>query len=342
MKILVTGGAGFIGSNFIRYLLNQVQAGRADYHIVNLDKLTYAGNLENLTDLPLPDRYRFVKGSITDGKLVDEILEGGVEALINFAAESHVDRSILDPGVFIQTNFQGVQVLLQGALNHQIRKFIQVSTDEVYGSLSAQDPAFREDTSMAPNSPYAASKAAADLLGRAYFKTFGVPVVVTRCSNNYGPFQFPEKLLPLMVTNAMEDKPLPVYGDGKNVRDWIHVEDHCRALRTVLEKGAAGEVYNIGGNGERTNLEIVETILHVLKKSKNLIQFVADRPGHDRRYAIDFSKIRKDLGWAPSVSLTQGLEETVQWYVANREWWQRVKTGAYQDFYRKNYGERLP
>lgn len=342
MKILVTGGAGFIGSNFIRYLLNQVQAGRADYHIVNLDKLTYAGNLENLTDLPLPDRYRFVKGSITDGKLVDEILEGGVEALINFAAESHVDRSILDPGVFIQTNFQGVQVLLQGALNHNIRKFIQVSTDEVYGSLSAQDPAFREDTSMAPNSPYAASKAAADLLGRAYFKTFGVPVVVTRCSNNYGPFQFPEKLLPLMVTNAMEDKPLPVYGDGKNVRDWIHVEDHCRALRTVLEKGAAGEVYNIGGNGERTNLEIVETILHVLKKSKNLIQFVADRPGHDRRYAIDFSKIRKDLGWAPSVSLTQGLEETVQWYVANREWWQRVKTRAYQDFYRKNYGERLP
>ncbi len=342
MKILVTGGAGFIGSNFIRYLLNQVQAGRADYHIVNLDKLTYAGNLENLTDLPLPDRYRFVKGSITDGKLVDEILEGGVEALINFAAESHVDRSILDPGVFIQTNFQGVQVLLQGALNHKIRKFIQVSTDEVYGSLSAQDPAFREDTSMAPNSPYAASKAAADLLGRAYFKTFGVPVVVTRCSNNYGPFQFPEKLLPLMVTNAMEDKPLPVYGDGKNVRDWIHVEDHCRALRTVLEKGAAGEVYNIGGNGERTNLEIVETILHVLKKSKNLIQFVADRPGHDRRYAIDFSKIRKDLGWAPSVSLTQGLEETVQWYVTNREWWQRVKTGAYQDFYRKNYGERLP
>jgi dTDP-glucose 4,6-dehydratase len=217
-----------------------------------------------------------------------------------------------------------------------------VSTDEVYGSLSGMDPAFREDTLMAPNSPYAASKAAADLLGRAYFKTFGVPVVVTRCSNNYGPFQFPEKLIPLMVTNAMEDKPLPVYGDGKNVRDWIHVEDHCRALRAVLEKGRAGEIYNIGGDGERTNLEIIETILHVLKKSKDLMQFVADRPGHDRRYAIDFSKIRQDLGWSPSVSLTHGLEETVQWYVKNREWWQRVKTGAYQDFYHKNYGERLP
>ncbi len=229
MKILVTGGAGFIGSNFIRYLLNQAQQGRADYHIVNLDKLTYAGNLENLVDLPKPKNYAFVKGDICDGHLIDQLMGEGIDAVVNFAAESHVDRSILDPGVFIQTNFQGVQVLLHGTLKHKIQKFIQVSTDEVYGSLAAKDPAFREDTPMAPNSPYAASKAAADLLARAYFKTFGVPVVVTRCSNNYGPFQFPEKLIPLMVTNAMEDKPLPVYGDGLNVRDWIHVEDHCRA-----------------------------------------------------------------------------------------------------------------
>lgn len=341
MKLLVTGGAGFIGSNFIRCLLDQAQQGRADYHIINLDKLTYAGNLENLISLPKPENYAFVKGDICDGHLVDQLLGEGIDAVVNFAAESHVDRSILDPGVFIQTNFQGVQVLLHGALKHKIQKFIQVSTDEVYGSLGTKDPAFREDTPMAPNSPYAASKAAADLLARAYFKTFGVPVVVTRCSNNYGPFQFPEKLIPLMVTNAMENKPLPIYGDGLNVRDWIHVEDHCRALQVVLEKGKVGEIYNIGGDGEKTNLEIVETILQILGKPRSLMQFVADRPGHDRRYAIDFSKIRKELGWSPSISLAQGLQATVQWYESHRQWWQRVKSGAYQDFYQKNYGERM-
>ncbi|MCX5910163.1 MAG: dTDP-glucose 4,6-dehydratase [Deltaproteobacteria bacterium] len=341
MKILVTGGAGFIGSNFIHFLLHLTATGKGDYSIINLDQLTYAGNLENLADLPLPDRYQFVKGSITDGKLVEEILGNGVEALINFAAESHVDRSIYDPGVFIQTNVVGVQVLLQGALRQGLKKFIQVSTDEVYGSLAPHEPPFREDTSLAPNSPYAASKAAADLLVRSYFKTYGLPAIVTRCSNNYGPYQFPEKLIPLIITNAEENKPLPVYGDGRNVRDWIHVEDHCRALEMVLDKGKPGEIYNIGGDGEKANIEIIETILKVLQKPKSLIQYVVDRPGHDRRYAIDFAKIKKEIGWFPSMPLADGLERTVQWYRANREWWQRIKTGAYQDFYRKNYSERL-
>jgi dTDP-glucose 4,6-dehydratase len=341
VKILVTGGAGFIGSNFIRYLQTLTQRGQGDFSIINLDKLTYAGNLENLTQLPFPEKYQFVKGDVCDGDLIEHIFQDGIDAVINFAAESHVDRSIIDPGVFIRTNVQGVQVLLQTALKFEIRKIVQVSTDEVYGSLSPQDPPFRESTPLAPNSPYAASKAAADLLARAYYQTFGVPVVITRCSNNYGPFQFPEKLIPLMITNALEDRPLPIYGDGLNVRDWIHVEDHCRALRLVLEKGKPGEIYNIGGKGERTNLEIVETILQILKKPKSLIQFVADRPGHDRRYAIDSSKIQAELGWSPTISLEQGLLETVEWYVSHSQWWRRVKTGEYQDFYRKNYSERM-
>jgi dTDP-glucose 4,6-dehydratase len=336
----VTGGAGFIASNFIRYLLQATESGRGDYSIINLDKLTYAGNLENLVGLPLADRYHFVRGDIADGRAMEGIFERGVDALVNFAAESHVDRSIHDPGVFIQTNVVGVQVLLQAALRHGLKRFIQVSTDEVYGSLASHEPAFREDHSLAPNSPYAASKAAADLLVRSYFKTFGLPAMITRCSNNYGPYQFPEKLIPLMITNAQEDKPLPVYGDGLNVRDWIHVEDHCRALQMVLERGTPGEVYNIGGDGERTNIEIVETILNALQKPKELIQYVTDRPGHDRRYAIDYGKIKREIGWSPVVSLPEGLKQTVHWYVAHREWWQRVKTGAYQEFYQKNYGGR--
>jgi dTDP-glucose 4,6-dehydratase len=338
MKILVTGGAGFIGSNFIRFLL---QSGR-NYRIVNLDKLTYAGNLENLADLNQSPNYEFVRGDICDGKLMDRLLGDGVEGVVNFAAESHVDRSLYEPNVFIQTNVVGVQILLHAGMRHKIKKFVQVSTDEVYGSLGAQDPKFREDFPLAPNSPYSASKAAGDLLARSYFKTYGFPVVVTRCSNNYGPYQFPEKLIPLFVTNAIEDRPLPVYGDGLNVRDWIHVEDHCRALELVLEKGKPGEIYNVGGEAERTNLEITKHILQIIEKPESLMHYVIDRPGHDRRYAIDFSKIEREIGWKPLYSLEEGLEQTVRWYMDHEDWWRRIKSGAYREFYEKHYGGRLP
>jgi dTDP-glucose 4,6-dehydratase len=337
MKILITGGAGFIGSNFIRFL---VQSGK-DYRIINLDKLTYAGNLENLADLVGGPGYEFVRGNIGDGKLVDRLLEENVEAVVNFAAESHVDRSLYEPDLFIQTNVVGVQILLHAALRHKIKKFVQVSTDEVYGSLDAEGPRFREDFPLAPSSPYSASKAAGDLLARSYFKTYGFPVVVTRCSNNYGPYQFPEKLIPLFVTNALENRPLPVYGDGLNIRDWIHVEDHCRALELVLEKGRPGEIYNIGGEAERTNLEITRSILRILGKPESLMQYVADRPGHDRRYAIDFSKIEREIGWKPRYNLDEGLRRTVRWYTEQENWWRRIKSGAYRDFYEKHYGGRL-
>jgi dTDP-glucose 4,6-dehydratase len=338
MKILVTGGAGFIGSNFIRFLL---QLGK-DYQIINLDKLTYAGNLENLADLVSAKNYEFVRGDICDGKLVDDLMGKGVGAVVNFAAESHVDRSLYEPDVFVQTNVVGLQVLLHAALRHKVSRFVQISTDEVYGSLGLRDPKFREDFKLAPNSPYSASKAAGDLLARSYFKTYGFPVVVTRCSNNYGPYQFPEKLIPLFVTNAWEHKPLPVYGDGLNVRDWIHVEDHCRAIEMVMEKGRVGEVYNIGGEGEKTNLEITKTILHVLGKPDSLIQYVTDRPGHDLRYAIDFSKIEREVGWKPTYSLGEGLKQTVRWYIDHEDWWRRIKSGAYREFYEKHYAGRLP
>ena len=337
MKILITGGAGFIGSNFIRFL---VQSGK-NYRIINLDKLTYAGNLENLADLVGGPGYEFVRGNIGDGKLVDRLLEENVEAVVNFAAESHVDRSLYEPDLFIQTNVVGVQILLHAALRHKIKKFVQVSTDEVYGSLDAEGPRFREDFPLAPSSPYSASKAAGDLLARSYFKTYGFPVVVTRCSNNYGPYQFPEKLIPLFVTNALENRPLPVYGDGLNIRDWIHVEDHCRALELVLEKGRPGEIYNIGGEAERTNLEITRSILRILGKPESLMQYVADRPGHDRRYAIDFSKIEREIGWKPRYNLDEGLRRTVRWYTEQENWWRRIKSGAYRDFYEKHYGGRL-
>jgi len=337
MKILITGGAGFIGSNFIRFL---VQSGK-DYRIINLDKLTYAGNLENLADLVGGPGYEFVRGNIGDGKLVDRLLEENVEAVVNFAAESHVDRSLYEPDLFIQTNVVGVQILLHAALRHKIKKFVQVSTDEVYGSLDAEGPRFREDFPLAPSSPYSASKAAGDLLARSYFKTYGFPVVVTRCSNNYGPYQFPEKLIPLFVTNALENRPLPVYGDGLNIRDWIHVEDHCRALELVLEKGRPGEIYNIGGEAERTNLEITRSILRILGKPESLMQYVADRPGHDRRYAIDFSKIEREIGWKPRYNLDEGLRRTVRWYTEQENWWRRIKSGAYRDFCEKHYGGRL-
>jgi dTDP-glucose 4,6-dehydratase len=337
MKILVTGGAGFIGSNFIRFLLGSGKG----YRVVNLDKLTYAGNLENLSDVAGSPDYEFVRGDIGDGKLVDRLLGGGVEAVVNFAAESHVDRSLYEPDLFIQTNVVGVQILLHAALRHRAKKFVQVSTDEVYGSLGPGDARFRENFPLAPNSPYSASKAAGDLLARSYFKTYGFPVVVTRCSNNYGPYQFPEKLIPLFVTNALENRPLPVYGDGLNVRDWIHVEDHCRALEMVLEQGRAGEIYNIGGEAERTNLEITKGILRILGKPESLMQYVADRPGHDRRYAIDFSKIEKEIGWKPRYHLEEGLRQTVRWYTEQENWWRRIKSGAYLEFYEKQYGGRV-
>jgi len=339
VKILVTGGAGFIGSNFIRFLLSPENKG--SYQVINLDKLTYAGNLENLSDLPSSKDYQFVLGDIGDEKLVDNLVKDGVGAIINFAAESHVDRSIYEPDLFLRTNVMGVQVLLQAARRHRIKKFLQVSTDEVYGSLTFEDPRFRENNPLAPNSPYAASKAAADLLVRSYFKTYGLPALVTRCSNNYGPYQFPEKLIPLLISNALDNQPLPIYGDGLNIRDWIHVEDHCRGLLTVLEKGREGEIYNIGGDGERTNLEITEAILRILNKPKDLIRYVTDRPGHDRRYAIDFSKMKVNLGWSPTISLSEGLTRTVRWYVEHEDWWRRIKSGAYREFYQKHYGDRL-
>ncbi len=339
MKILVTGGAGFIGSNFIRFLLGPEKRGK--YQVVNLDKLTYAGNLENLSDLSHSDGYRFVRGDIGDEKLVEGLVQEGVEGIVNFAAESHVDRSLYEPDLFLRTNVLGVQVLLQAALRHKVRRFVQISTDEVYGSLFPGDPPFREDHPLAPNSPYAASKASADLLVRSYFKTYGFPAVITRCSNNYGPYQFPEKLIPLMITNALEGKTLPIYGDGLNIRDWIHVEDHCRAILLVLEKGREGEIYNIGGDGERSNLEIVEEILRILNKPKTLIRYVADRPGHDRRYGIEFSKLKEEFGWSPSISLKEGLAQTIRWYLDREDWWRRIKSGAYREFYQKHYGEGL-
>ena len=334
MKLLVTGGAGFIGSNFILYLLEKDES----IEIVNLDALTYAGNLANLKAVEDNPRYRFVRGDIVDAGLVEKIMADGIGAVINFAAESHVDRSIIDPDAFINTNILGTHVLLDAARKHEVSRFIQISTDEVYGSLGPKGY-FTEETSLDPTSPYSASKTSADLLALACFKTFDLPVMVTRCSNNYGPYQFPEKLIPLFITNALEDKPLPIYGDGKNIRDWLHARDHAAAIDTVLKKGAPGEVYNIGGNNERTNLEITEAILTALDKPRELIRFVADRPGHDRRYAIDSSKIKRELGWEPSYTFDRAMEETVSWYIQNRWWWEEIKSGQYQEYYKNLYGD---
>lgn len=339
MKILVTGGAGFIGSNFIRYALQT----HKDWSIVNLDKLTYAGNLENLANVEQnfgTDRYSFIRGDIADGELVNDIVGKGVDAIVNFAAESHVDRSIDNSKIFIQTNILGTQVLLDAALRHNVKRFVQISTDEVYGSLGPEGY-FTETTPLAPNSPYSASKAGADLLVRAYYETFRLPTIITRCSNNYGPYQFPEKLIPLFITNALNDQDLPLYGDGMNVRDWIFVEDHCAAIVAVLERGRVGEVYNIGGNSEKTNIEITRSILKRLGKPESLIRYVTDRPGHDRRYAIDSSKIRQELGWAPRYDFATGIELTIKWYIDNASWWQRIKTGEYLDFYTRWYGKRM-
>jgi dTDP-glucose 4,6-dehydratase len=334
MKLLITGGAGFIGSNFIHYVLNK----HSDWQIVNLDKLTYAGNLENLKGLEQLTSYKFVKGDITDRAQIDNILSDSFDVVVNFAAESHVDRSILDSSPFIDTNIKGTQVLLEGIKKRKVGKYIQVSTDEVYGSL--EEGKASESSVLLPNSPYAASKTSADLLCRAYWKTYDLPVMVTRCSNNYGPFQFPEKLIPLVVTNALEGKDIPVYGDGMNVREWIHVEDHCRALEHVIQKGKPGEIYNVGSNIEKTNLDLVKFIVKVLDKPESLIKYVNDRPGHDRRYSLDASKIERELGWKPVISFTDGMTRTIRWYIENKSWWQRIKSGEYTEYYNRMYFKR--
>lgn len=323
-NILVTGGAGFIGSNFVRYMLNKYK----DYKIVNLDLLTYAGNIKSLDDIKDNPNYLFVKGDIADNKLVDKIVsENKIDVIINFAAESHVDRSITNPDIFVKTNVLGTQNLLEVAKKYKIEKFFQISTDEVYGSLG-KTGFFTEKTPLSPNSPYSASKASADLLVMAYHHTFGLNVNITRCSNNYGPYQFPEKLIPLFITNALANKQVPLYGDGLNIRDWLFVEDHCSAIDTVLHKGKNGEIYNVGGNNEKTNKYITDTILNYLGKDASLIKYVSDRLGHDRRYAIDATKIKEDLGWQPQYKFEQAIEKTIEWYLNNKQWWQPLKNNV--------------
>jgi dTDP-glucose 4,6-dehydratase len=339
-KVLVTGGAGFIGSNFVRYALHH----HPDWHVVNLDKLTYAGNLKNLDDITsdpaTASRYRFVQGDIADEACVDPLFaEELFDFALNFAAETHVDRSIGNPGDFIQTDVYGTYVLLEAAKQYGLTRFIQISTDEVYGSI--EDGSFTEESPLNPRNPYSASKAGADRLAYSYFATYGLDVIVTRASNNYGPFQYPEKLIPLFVTNALDDKPLPLYGDGKNVRDWLHVEDHCSGLDFVLLNGGAGEVYNIGGGNERMNTEITQLILKTLDKPATLIHHVEDRKGHDRRYSISTDKLLT-LGWRPSKAFDTGIVETIRWFEANRPWWEPIKSGEYKEYYLKMYGHRLP
>lgn len=337
-KVLITGGCGFIGTNLIRYILSDVP----DFSIVNYDLLTYAGNLENTAGLEAayPGRYEFIRGDISDAAKVNEVFEEkGFDLILNLAAESHVDRSIEAAGVFIRTNVMGTQVLLDAAQKHKVGRFLHVSTDEVYGALGATG-AFTEDLPFKPNSPYSASKASADLLVRAYVKTFGLDAVITRCSNNYGAYQFPEKLIPLIIANALEDKDLPVYGDGRNVRDWIHVTDHARGIVTVALKGRTGEAYNMGGNAEKMNIEIVKLILTHMNKPESLIKYVKDRPGHDFRYAMDFSKIEKELGWRPLKTFDEGISSTIEWYITNRPWWEKIRTGDYLNYYDRMYSNR--
>lgn len=347
-NILVTGGAGFIGSNFVQYVLDRED----DIRLINLDLLTYAGNLENLQTCESDPRYHFVKGDIRDRALLHDLFgQYDIDTVVHFAAESHVDRSITEPEVFLATNILGTQALLDAAkaywktepdnkYSREYRKgvrYLQVSTDEVYGALG-KTGMFTETTPLSPNSPYSASKASADLMVRAYHQTFGLPVNITRCSNNYGPYQFPEKLIPLMIHNAENDKSLPVYGDGMQIRDWLHVKDHCAAIWTVLKKGKIGEVYNVGGNNEKANIEIVKLILQTLGKGEELITYVQDRPGHDRRYAIDNTKITTELGWKPQYTFEQGIAETIEWYQSHEEWLERIVSGAYADYYEKMYG----
>ena len=333
LTLLVAGGAGFIGSNFVRYILG----GHADWRVVNVDKLTYAGNLANLADVAKDPRYHFHRADICDaGEIARILAEEKPDAVVNFAAETHVDRSIDDPALFLKTNILGTQVLMDAARKAGVARYLQISTDEVYGSLGATGK-FSEDSPLRPNSPYAASKTAADLLVRAYFKTYGLPALITRCSNNYGPYQFPEKLIPFFVTLLYEGKPVPVYGDGMNVRDWIHVDDHSRAVEAVLLRGRPGEVYNVGGGNERTNIEITKLLIAAMRKDESSMKFVPDRPGHDRRYAIDDTKIRAELGVTPKVSFDEGMRATVRWYLENETWWRAVKSGEYQSFYDRWY-----
>lgn len=336
MKLLVTGGAGFIGSNFIHYLMNNYPS----YEIINVDALTYAGNLENLRSVEKLSNYTFVKADIAERMKLEPLFKLGIDAVINFAAESHVDRSILHPDIFVRTNVVGTQTLLELSKAYNVKKYVQVSTDEVYGTLG-ETGFFTEETPLAPNSPYSASKAGADLLVRAYHETFGLNINITRCSNNYGPYQFPEKLIPLMIQNALKDKSLPVYGDGLHVRDWLYVEDHCRAVDLVLQNGRNGEVYNIGGQNERSNLQVVRTILEELGKPESLISYVKDRSGHDRRYAINADKIRNELGWLPKFNYEDGIKKTIHWYISNMEWMEKVISGSYQKYYNIQYKERL-
>ena len=345
-NILITGGAGFIGSQFVKLMLEKY-----DYNIINLDLLTYAGNLENLKDIEDKKNYNFIKGDICDKVLVNEIFKKyEIDTVVNFAAESHVDRSIENPEIFLITNILGTQNLLENAKKYWKLtpedkysreykdgvKYLQVSTDEVYGALG-EEGMFTETTPLNPNSPYSSSKASADMLVRAYYETFGMPMNITRCSNNYGPYQFPEKLIPLMINNCENDKPLPVYGDGMQIRDWLHVKDHCIAIDTVLHKGTIGEVYNIGGNNEKANIDIVKLIISTIGKSENLIKYVKDRPGHDRRYAIDNTKITTQLGWSPSYTFEQGIAETIQWYLNNKNWLEKITSGDYMKYYEKMY-----
>lgn len=334
-RLMVTGGCGFIGSNFVRHVL----ARNPDVSVLNFDALTYAGNLANLRDLADEPRHTFRKGDITDRDAVRAALGEGVDAIIHFAAESHVDRSILDSGPFVKTNVLGTQVLLDAAREFNIARFVMVSTDEVYGSLGPTGY-FTEETPLHPNSPYSASKAAADMLALSYAHTFNTPVVVTRCSNNYGPYQFPEKLIPLFISNLMRDEPVPVYGDGQQVRDWIHVLDHCEAIELVWRQGRIGEVYNVGGHCEKANLDLTHTLLDLLGKPRTLIKYVADRLGHDRRYAIDCRKIESELGWKPQRNFENGLRETIAWYQANTDWVEAIRSGEYQQYYQQQYGQR--
>lgn len=336
MNILVTGGAGFIGSNFVRHMVEIYPS----YGIVNYDLLTYAGNLENLKDIESHENYTFVKGDINNRELVDHLVKyHNIDVIVNFAAESHVDRSITEPDIFIKSNVLGTQALLDVAKANNLKKYVQVSTDEVYGSLG-ETGYFTEETPLDPNSPYSASKAGADMLVSAYHETFGMNVNITRCSNNYGPYHFPEKLIPLMVTNSLEGKELPIYGDGKNVRDWLHVKDHCAAIDLVIHKGEPGEIYNVGGHNERTNNEIVHLIVEKLNAPKELIKFVEDRLGHDRRYAIDPTKLTTELGWKPKYTFDTGIVETIQWYLDNQDWWKNIKSGDYVNYYNKQYGDK--
>lgn len=340
MTIIVTGGAGFIGSNFIFHMLREYP----DYRIVCLDKLTYAGNLSTLAPVMDNPNFRFVKADICDREAVDKLFEEEhPDIVVNFAAESHVDRSIEDPGIFLQTNIIGTSVLMDACRKYGIQRYHQVSTDEVYGDLPLDRPDlfFTEETPIHTSSPYSSSKAAADLLVLAYHRTYGLPVTISRCSNNYGPYHFPEKLIPLMISRALADEELPVYGNGENVRDWLHVSDHCEAIDLIIHKGKVGEVYNIGGHNERTNLQVVQTILKALDKPESLIKYVKDRPGHDRRYAIDPTKIETELGWKPKYNFDTGIAQTIQWYLDNEDWWKHIISGEYQNYFAEMYKDRL-